>query len=143
MPACVQVLQFLLEASLQNYEHVHQTSFYNLACYAGKLDVKQPAALRILSAFAGTYRDRSPSEVYDTLSSLFDNVNVTSIVKSSSSAPLDENKRSKLLALVKRGFLEGRFSDGKKDVLPDSWETELRTLLKDTNVQVCLVSPFH
>ena len=54
---------------------------------AGNLDARLPAALRILSAFGGTYRNRSPAAVHSTLSTLFDDVAVVPVTKAASSGP--------------------------------------------------------
>lgn len=104
---------------------------------AGKLDARLPAVLRILSAFGGTYRNRSPAGVHSTLSTLFDDVAVVPVTKEvSSGPPLDSAKHAQLLKLVRQGFAKGRFSDGGAETLPASWEDELRALLQQQDVQV-------
>lgn len=138
VPCCVRPKPYLLPKTL-NLKRLVLLQYASplTSCSIGKLDAKQPAALRILSAFGGTYRNRSPSEVHDTLTTLFDDVTIVPVTKAvSSGPPLDTAKHAELLALVKEGFSKGKFSDGSSEALPASWETELRALLQQEDVQV-------
>ena len=101
-----------------------------------------PEALRILSAFGGTYRARGPADVHQNLQNLFDDVLVVPVTKKESSGrPLDSKKYGQLMSLVERGFAQGEFQKGRGEVLSDEWEADLRALLQDTDVHVRTYPP--
>lgn len=61
--------------------------------------------------------------------------------KESSGRPLDSKKYGQLMSLVEQGFAQGEFQKGRGEALSDKWETDLRALLHDTDVQVRTYPP--